>query len=166
MVILSPEANQTDSIHSQIGFAQKISLRIFPVIARGDEWSAIPKVLIGTQMIDVRANHEARMKRLVELIDAHLRTQKETLLSVEYGVSIEDEIYSFLLSRPTLEQITTFHLSDVLEKRMSYLLDRNRNQTLTDAERIEFDKYFQIEHFMRGLKIRAYGRLNKQKTDG
>lgn len=47
VVILSPNANQTDSTHAQISFAQKIGLPIFPVIARGDEWSAIPKVLIG-----------------------------------------------------------------------------------------------------------------------
>lgn len=71
VVILSPDANQADSIHTQISIAQKMNLRIFPVIARGDEWSAIPKVLIGTQMIDIRANHNARMKRLVELIRNH-----------------------------------------------------------------------------------------------
>ena len=42
------------------------------VIGRGDEWSAIPKVFIGTQIIDVRANHDARMNRLIERIREHL----------------------------------------------------------------------------------------------
>jgi hypothetical protein len=75
VVILSPEANGNESIDDQLELARLSNLKIFPVIGRGDEWSAIPKAFIGTQMIDVRANHDARMDRLIGLIKTHLGIQ-------------------------------------------------------------------------------------------
>ncbi len=72
VVILSPDANGSEVVEKQLKQVEAQGLRIFPVIGRGDEWSAIPKQFIGKQMIDVRANHEARMQRLIELIRIHL----------------------------------------------------------------------------------------------
>jgi hypothetical protein len=68
IVILSPDANGSSSVEQQLELVRKAGLRIFPVIGQGDEWSAIPKAFIGTQIIDVRANHDARMARLVGMI--------------------------------------------------------------------------------------------------
>jgi len=75
VVILSPDANGDEAIEHQLEVARGTNLKIFPVIGRGDEWSAIPKVFIGTQIIDVRANHDARMERLIGLIKTHLDIQ-------------------------------------------------------------------------------------------
>jgi hypothetical protein len=72
VVILSPDSNGSAFVEQQLDHARKAGLRIFPVIGRGDEWSAVPKAFIGTQMIDVRANHDARMARLIGLIKSHL----------------------------------------------------------------------------------------------
>jgi hypothetical protein len=72
VVILSPESNGDESIEDHFESARLSNLKIFPVIGRGDEWSAIPKAFIGTQIIDVRANHDARMARLIGLIKTHL----------------------------------------------------------------------------------------------
>ena len=72
VVILSPDANGDASVEGQLNAIHEANLKIFPVIGRGDEWSAIPKAFIGTQIIDVRANHDARMIRLIGLIKDHL----------------------------------------------------------------------------------------------
>lgn len=77
VVILSPDANGAASVDQHLDAARRANLKIFPVVGRGDEWSAIPKAFIGTQMIDVRANHDARMERLVGLIKTHLNINDE-----------------------------------------------------------------------------------------
>lgn len=72
VVILTPYSNGSTFVEQQLDLVRKAGLHIFPVIGRGDEWSAIPKAFIGTQIIDVRANHGARMARLIERIKSHL----------------------------------------------------------------------------------------------
>jgi len=72
IVLLSPASKGAVLIEQQLDKAKVLGLRIFPVIGRGDEWSAIPQAFIGTQIIDVRANHDARMNRLIERIRDHL----------------------------------------------------------------------------------------------
>jgi len=46
---------------------------------------------------------------------------------------------------------------------MRYLLDANRNESLTDSERAELDIALQTEHFVRRLKIRAQAKLSEEK---
>ncbi|MBI5667266.1 MAG: hypothetical protein HZC41_04595 [Chloroflexi bacterium] len=74
-------------------------------------------------------------------------------------VSVQDEIYDFLTSQPTPQQIIAFRPSEESQERMSYLLEANRNGTLTEAETAELDEYMNIEHFMRMLKAKARQRL-------
>lgn len=45
-----------------------------------------------------------------------------------------DEVLDFLTSAPTPQQIIDFHASDELQERVRYLLDKNRNEWLTDEE--------------------------------
>ncbi len=66
-----------------------------------------------------------------------------------------NEVFDFLLSQPTAEQIIALRASEAAQERLRYLLDGNRNNTLKDAERAELDAYLQVEHFVRQLKIRA-----------
>jgi hypothetical protein len=72
VVLLSPDSNGSPTVEWQLDRARVAGLRIYPVIGRGDEWSAIPKAFIGTQIVDVRANHDARMQRLIERIRSDL----------------------------------------------------------------------------------------------
>jgi hypothetical protein len=66
-----------------------------------------------------------------------------------------EEVFEFLTSTPTPEQIIAFRPSEVAQERIRYLLDVNRNGTLTAEERTELDELSQIEHFMQMLKIWA-----------
>lgn len=66
-----------------------------------------------------------------------------------------DEITDFLISRPTPDQIIAFKPSDRLDQRLHDLLDRNSQQGLTSEERLELDRFLQINHLMIVLKAKA-----------
>ncbi|MCC7452271.1 MAG: hypothetical protein IT324_33025 [Anaerolineae bacterium] len=72
-----------------------------------------------------------------------------------------DEVFEFLTSTPSPEQIVAFRPSEATQERLRYLLDQNRNDRLTTDERTELDEFMKIEHFMRMLKAKAYLKLAK-----
>jgi len=66
-----------------------------------------------------------------------------------------DDMVDFLLSNPTPEEIIALRPREAVQERFRALLDHNRNNVLTDAERMEINEYVQLEHFVRRMKIRA-----------
>ncbi|MFO7321997.1 MAG: hypothetical protein DIU68_009705 [Chloroflexota bacterium] len=73
--------------------------------------------------------------------------------------SVQDEVLTFLLSSPTLQEIIAFHASDAAQERLRYLLDANREGTLSSEERAELEEASQINHFMILLKTKAHQAL-------
>ena len=73
------------------------------------------------------------------------------------------EFVEFITSIPTLEEISKFRFSDDTEAHISYLLEQNRQDRITDAETQELDEYLRLEHIMRQMKIRAFEKLNLAK---
>jgi hypothetical protein len=67
-----------------------------------------------------------------------------------------EEIVDFLLSAPTPEDVIALRPSPSAQERLRTLLDGNRNATLNDTECAELERYLQLEHFVRRLKIRAH----------
>lgn len=82
-------------------------------------------------------------------------------MSANERVKTYEEVFEFLTSTPTPEQIIAFRPSDAAQERIRYLLDVNRNGILTAEERVELDELSQIEHFMRMLKIWARRKVAK-----
>jgi len=78
---------------------------------------------------------------------------------------IYEEIVDFIVSRPSLEQIADFHLSEASDHYISELLEANRTRGLTPDERAELENYSRIEHLMQLMKIRAYAKLDEAKRD-
>jgi hypothetical protein len=76
-------------------------------------------------------------------------------------MSIYDEVFEFLLSQPTLEQIAAFHRSMEADERLHNLLDKNQADRLTSEEQSELDEYLGVEHFIRMLKIKAREKLQQ-----
>ena len=68
---------------------------------------------------------------------------------------IQDEVFGFLLSLPTPQQIIAFHASEAAQQRLRYLLDTNRDGILSDAERAELEDALQINRFVTRLKAKA-----------
>ena len=73
------------------------------------------------------------------------------------SMSIRDEVMTFLLTSPTPQQIIEFRASDAAQLRLRYLLDANRNGTLTPGEEAELEDASNVNHFMIGLKAKARG---------
>ena len=71
------------------------------------------------------------------------------------AVSIREEILTFLLSSPTPQQIVDFHASEAAQMRLRYLIDANRQGTLSAAERAELDEASAMNRFVTLLKAKA-----------
>lgn len=71
------------------------------------------------------------------------------------------EVYEFLVSKPTPEQIVAFHTSESTQQRVRELLDANRDDRLTLEEQAELDEFEQVNHFVSMLKIYARQQLQK-----
>ena len=72
------------------------------------------------------------------------------------------EVLDFLLTRPTPHDIIAFKASDAAQARVRFLLDKNREETLSATEVAELNVYEQLEHFMILLKAKAYAIASRQ----
>ncbi len=86
-------------------------------------------------------------------------------MALAQPLTFTDDILDFLASTPTLEQIIAFRPSPELEERAHDLHERNRQDALTDAERIEFEDLRRMNHFMNQLKIRARMNLGAKQSE-
>ena len=64
------------------------------------------------------------------------------------------EVLDFLVTRPTPQDILAFKVSPLAQNRLSLLLDKNREGSLTASEVAELDAYEQLEHLMILMKAR------------
>ena len=66
-----------------------------------------------------------------------------------------DEMIDFLASGPTPEQIIAHKVSAATQTRLRELLDKNREEGLTEAESAELDLFESVEDLMGLLKAKA-----------
>ncbi len=71
-----------------------------------------------------------------------------------------DEIIDFLTSCPPPEAVVAYKPSVALQGRADALLEKNRRDELSEAEKQELDYFMVIEHLMRLAKARARKRLS------
>ena len=65
------------------------------------------------------------------------------------------EMIEFLSSRPTSQQTLDFRISPRAQARLSELLDKNREEGLTETENAELDWYEQVHEIMTRMKAQA-----------
>jgi len=82
----------------------------------------------------------------------------------EYAPStqIQEEITDFLLSAPSPQTIIAFHASPDAQERLRYLLDANRNGTITTLEVAELDEAEHANHMIMLLKAKAHKALQSE----
>lgn len=68
---------------------------------------------------------------------------------------IYQEIYYFLASSPSTEQILAFRPSEAAQARLGELLQASKEGRLSSEEQRELDEFEQVEHFVRMLKLYA-----------
>ncbi len=69
------------------------------------------------------------------------------------------EMMDFLASSPTPQRIVDFKISAAAQERLEELLDKNREEGLTEAESAELDVYELVHHSM--IRLKAHARQTK-----
>ncbi len=72
-----------------------------------------------------------------------------------------DEIIDFIATGTSPDKVIAFRPSEKMQTHVSALLFKEKNSSLTDAEKIELDNYSFFEHLMRSAKARAFQILHK-----
>lgn len=67
-----------------------------------------------------------------------------------------DEIIDFIATGTSPDKVIAFRPSEKMQAQVSALLFKEKNSSLTSAEKIELDNYSVIEHLMRMAKARAF----------
>ncbi|MBZ0285442.1 MAG: toll/interleukin-1 receptor domain-containing protein [Anaerolineae bacterium] len=65
VVILTPDSEQSEWVGRELAYAETLNVRIFPILARGDERDAVPFRLISHQWIDARTDYERALRTLI-----------------------------------------------------------------------------------------------------
>ena len=82
------------------------------------------------------------------------------LFPAEPDLSAElDSIIDFLYSLPSPEAIIGLRASKALQARISEMLEKNRNEGLTPAEEVWWEKFEYVEHLIRIAKAKALVQL-------
>lgn len=75
------------------------------------------------------------------------------------SIALLDEIYNFLTTSPTLEDILDYQPPEELTERLHYLLDLNSQGRISIEQQSELERFRQSNHFMNMLKIHAHKKL-------
>ncbi len=87
-------------------------------------------------------------------------------MGIDHGIcprkNGQDVVTDFLASAPSLEEIAAYRLPDPLQARAHLLLEKNRDETLTDPERAEMADFIEIDHLMTLVKAKARLKLARK----
>ncbi|MDX2076362.1 MAG: TIR domain-containing protein [bacterium] len=72
VVLLSPDAYNSEWVGREIAFAQTHNKRIFPMLVRGDTTNAVPFDLARHNFVDIRTNYDTGMQKTIRDIRKHL----------------------------------------------------------------------------------------------
>ena len=71
-----------------------------------------------------------------------------------------DALIAFFKTNPSAEEVWSYRLSDTEQKRVESLLEKERENTVSEVERLELDEFMQLEQTVRLIKARlASGEL-------
>lgn len=73
----------------------------------------------------------------------------------------KDVLTDFLASAPSIEEIVAYRLPDQLQARAHFLLEKNRQGSLTADERLEMEEFRQLDHLLTLVKAKARLRIKK-----
>ena len=97
--------------------------------------------------------------KLPQVIELGLR---ELNASPQEGFNGIAEILEFLATLPTPEEIIALRPSETLQAQISNLLEKHREQALTEKEVQMWEQYQYLEHLIRKAKAKAYLKLKKE----
>jgi hypothetical protein len=106
---------------------------------------------LATRLVPLREQLPTLLSLVVELFPA----ERIILPGVRPLHPALEEVIGFLAAGPTPAQIAEFKVSSATQARLEELLDKNRENDLTEGEVAELEMYEQINHILLLLKARA-----------
>ena len=71
------------------------------------------------------------------------------------SIKAYEEVVDFIAAGTTPQNVIAFRPSEAAQERVTDLLSREKESSLTPKEKAELDHYLQLEHLMRLAKARA-----------
>ena len=96
---------------------------------------------------------------LSSVLELPLTEQTSQALKAAATHPVYREMLDFLGSSPTPQQIIEFRVPAAAQERLDELLEKNREEGLTDAEAAELDVYELVHHSM--IRLKAHARRMK-----
>lgn len=103
-------------------------------------------------------NLQSHKGKLTQIFELGLREFKA---SSSIGYKSVADILEFLASLPKPEEILALHPSEELQTEIGRLLEKNRNEGLSETEEQTWASYEFIEHLVRIAKAKASAQLKK-----
>lgn len=97
IVLLSPDANNSEWVRREISFAEQSQKRIFPVLIRGDEDDSIPLRLSSHQRIDLRRYFNDGIDHLETALRDHIDATAVHRLPKKSGTTQPVDLKKFVL---------------------------------------------------------------------
>jgi hypothetical protein len=112
---------------------------------------------VAERLEPVRDRLPALLQQIAQALphDATLAELSLKLSQAETASPAYTEVLDFLMTSPGPQEIVAFKISPATQTRLGELLEKNREEELTDLEQAELDAFEQIEHVMVLLKARA-----------
>lgn len=85
------------------------------------------------------------------------------MVSSTTTITAYEEIIDFLASGTTPQKLINFQVSETVKERVTDLIFREKNETLTPEEKSELDHYMLLEHLIRLVKARAHQYLTSKE---
>ena len=114
-------------------------------------------IQVPDELAGLLLKHEAELPEILERAVRTLEGEAPVFDAGQYESSTE--ILEFLAELPSAEEILKLKASERLQKRASALLEKNRNEGLSEAEECEMDCYERIQHVVGLAKVRAAAKL-------
>jgi len=111
---------------------------------------------------DLAERLHVRQERLSEILELGLRELNAAALAGFEGAA---EVFEFLASLPSPEEILELRPSERLRKRGHELLEKSRAGELTAHEKEEWERYEYLEHLVRTAKAKACLKLGVRLAD-
>jgi hypothetical protein len=96
---------------------------------------------------------------LPEVLERGLR---EVMAESAATFADENRVLALLASQPSPEQVLALHPTPELQERISDLLARGKESTLSPQEATELERYLMLEHLVRLAKAHAAKRLAQE----
>lgn len=89
---------------------------------------------------------------------------REFTAANQVGFTGAAEVFEFLATLPSPEEIIALRPSEALQEQIGSLLEKNKNQGLTATEEQIWQQYQYLEHLVRVAKAQAFIKLKQQNN--